>query len=99
MARLILMPSAWDDLDGITRYIAEKEARPEVARAILAEIYAKCEKYAEHPTIGQRFPTPKRAYRMFRHKRWVIFYLEIKDGIKVYRIVDGARDFDQLFGR
>jgi plasmid stabilization system protein ParE len=35
--------------------------------------------------------------RVFSHKRYVIVYRALADGIEVLRVVDGARDYPSLF--
>ena len=37
-------------------------------------------------------------YRFFVHKRYVIVYEELEDGIIVQLVVDSARDWARLFG-
>jgi len=99
MAKVERTDIAQADLDEIVHYIAVDQERPEIAEQIVLDIAEKCEKYAMDPQIGQAMDHWVEGCRAFRHKRWVILYDEIDDGIEVLRIVDGARDLDELFGR
>ncbi len=85
------------DLEEIIYYIAIIDGRPFVAEKIAEEIRAECEKYAEHPLIGEAEPRLGANCRRFVHKRWVIFYRSQDEGLGVLRVIDGARDFDRLF--
>jgi len=37
-------------------------------------------------------------FRVFTHKRWVVVFRPIDNGIEVMRILDGSRDFSRIFG-
>lgn len=91
-------PEAEADLEEIAYYIAVKEHRPLVAEQIVLGIHEACFKYAASPSVGQLEPRLGIDCRRFTFKRWVIIYRPWKDGIALLRIVDGARDFDRLFG-
>jgi toxin ParE1/3/4 len=86
------------DLEEIVYYIAVEDKRPQVAEQIAGEIRDACDRYAEHPLVGEREPRLGGSCRRFTHKRWVILYRPEETGISVIRVVDGARDFDRLFG-
>lgn len=91
-------PEAESDLEEIAYYIAVKEHRPLVAEQIVCGIHEACFEYAASPLIGQSEPRIGVDCRRFTFKRWVILYKPWEQGIAVLRIVDGARDFDRLFG-
>jgi len=97
MPYAIYTPSADQDLDEIWEYIAIKKRQPEEAENILREIHEKCDEYAVNPKIGQMFKEAGPEYRICRHKRWVIVYRPVESGIEVFRVVDGARDFERIF--
>lgn len=97
MPQAIRTQAAQQDLDEIAWYIAVQESRPRVAYQVIDEIIAKCELLASNPSLGTAKPLLGDNYRIFSHKRWVIIFRPIDDGIEVLRIVDGARDYNRLF--
>lgn len=97
MAAALHSLQAEKDLEEIDYQIAVTDGRPFNAERIVDEILAKCDFYAGCPLIGTAADYFFEGCRIGRHKRWVIFYRIRKDGIEVVRIVDGARDFPNLF--
>jgi len=97
MPRALRTEAAQKDLDDIAWYIAVHESRPRVAYKNIDDIIAKCELLANNPLLGTAKPEFGDRYRIFSHKRWVILFRPIEDGIEVLRIVDGSRDFSRLF--
>ena len=97
MPRAIRTEAAEQDLSEIAWYIAVHEARPTVAFKIIDEIIAKCDLHAENPLLGTPKPEFGEKYRVFSHKRWVIIFRPIHEGIEVMRIVDGSREYSRLF--
>ena len=47
--------------------------------------------------MGTARPDLGEDLRVFSHKRYVIVYRALADGIEVLRVVDGARDYPSLF--
>ncbi len=92
-----LTPAAAQDLEDIGYYIGIDQHRPSIAETILREIDATCRLYATQPLMGTSRPDLGESYRVFHHKRWVIIYRPISDGIEILRVVDGARDYPSLF--
>jgi toxin ParE1/3/4 len=97
MSRVARTPVAERDLDGIFDYIAEESGRPTTAVAILREIAQKCALYAQQPEMGTSRPDLGADIRVFSHKRYVVVYQPLPDGIEVLRVIDGARDYPSLF--
>ena len=97
MSRVERTPAAEQDLRDIGYYIGVEQHRPSTAEAILREIDAQCRTYSTKPLMGTPRPDLGQGYRVIHHKRWVIIYQPIDDGIEVLRIVDGARDYPSLF--
>lgn len=97
MAQVFRTEAAENDLREIAYYIAVNDGRPSTADKIVDEILEKCRGYAESPDIGTRADQLGPDYRLFAHKRWVVIYRAVSDGILVLRIVDGARDYPSLF--
>lgn len=96
MNRLFIAPAAERDLQAILEYIARDRAH--TARATIARIKATMALLATQPLMGQRRPGFPEDQRSFPTVRWVIFYRVVDDGIEVHRVIDGARDIDNLFG-
>ena len=98
MPKVIRTEAAEQDLRDIAYYIAVEDGRPLVADKLIDEITAKCDSYAQTPgIIGTDAPHLGEGYRTFPHKRWVIIFRYIQDGIEVLRIVDASRDYPNLF--
>ena len=97
MAQVFRTEAAENDLQEIAYYIAVKDRRPLTAERIVDEILSKCRRYADSPEIGTSADHLGVNYRFFAHKRWVVVYRPVSEGILVLRIVDGARDFSKLF--
>jgi plasmid stabilization system protein ParE len=93
---------AREDLKAVGLYIARQDRRPSVAAKILREIDNKCNDYAEAfsrgSVIGSEAKELGENCRLFTHKRWVIVFEPIRNGIEVLRIFDGSRDYPRLFG-
>ncbi len=97
MPKTVRTKAAQQDLDDLAWYIAVHESRPRVAYKNIDEIIAKCELLASNPLLGTAKPEFGNRYRTFSHKRWVILFRPIEDGIEVMRIVDASRDNSKLF--
>ena len=93
----IWTPEATGDLEEIIYYIAVEQNRPEVAEGVARQIREACDRHATAPLAGERETRLGHECRRFSLKRWIVLYRPYQDGIAVLRIVDGSRDFDQLF--
>jgi len=93
---------AREDLKQIGLYMGRDKHRPSVAAAVLHEIKTKCDEYsaafAEGSVLGTEASQLGQGCRIFSHKRWVIVFEPIKNGIEVLRVLDGSRDYPRLFG-
>jgi plasmid stabilization system protein ParE len=102
MAKAKWTSVAREDLKEVGRYIGRHEGRPSVAAKIVREIHAKCDDYSEAfaagSVIGSDASELGEGCRIISHLRWVIVIEPIEGGIEVLRIVDGSRDYAQLFG-
>lgn len=97
MPRVEWTDHAERDLEEIAWYVGEVDHRPRAARQNVLEIVEKCSLYAASPLMGEARPDLREDCRAFRHKRWVVIYVPISDGLAVVRVVDGARDYPSLF--
>jgi toxin ParE1/3/4 len=98
MPTLQLTDRARDDLLQIADYIGEQQHRRSTAKRVVKGIMEACRQYARGPLIGEPAPELGTGLRLGIHQRWVIIYEALDDGVRVLRIVDGARDYLRLFG-
>jgi plasmid stabilization system protein ParE len=89
-------PLAQQGLEDIAYYIGVTDGRPAIARKNVEEIVKKGDLYAANPNIGTPHFDLASGLYSYRHKRWLIFYRAIPDGIRVHRVVDGSRDYRRL---
>lgn len=99
MARTLWTPRAEKHLEDIAYYIAVDDGRPLTAEKIVREIRDKCELYARNPLLDEARRDLGSNFHVFSHKRWVIVYYPLDDGIVVEAVFDGARDYPRLFQR
>jgi toxin ParE1/3/4 len=96
-ARLLYDVEAQDDLRQIVHYIGIEQMRPDAARNMAAKIHRECKRYAQSPSMGERRDDLLQGIRVFTVRPYVVFYHPLDDGIRVARIIHGARDFPALF--
>jgi plasmid stabilization system protein ParE len=103
MSNLQLSPHGRRDIDEIYDYIARRDQRPLTADNVVRKLQEACQFYADSIASGFMIGTARsdlgEAYRIFTHKRWVILFRPIHDGIEVLRVVDGSRDFTRTIGK
>jgi toxin ParE1/3/4 len=101
MSILRLTPQAQQDIDDIYDYIGRRDRRPATADLVVSELTQECQEYADIFARGSIIGTARHdlgeSYRVFTHKRWVVVFRSIPDGIEVMRVLDGSRDFTRLF--
>lgn len=56
------------------------------------------ESYARQSEMGSLHEDLPDGLRYFVHKRYVIIYEPLEDGIRIHLVVDSARDWTRLFG-
>lgn len=93
---------ARQDVDDIYDYIGVRDGRPATADKFVTDLHEACQSYANAVATGSVLGTARpdlgKSYRLFTHKRWVVVFRPIREGIEVLRVVDGSRDYDRLFG-
>ncbi len=95
MAQVLLTRQADADLADIWLYIAQDNVA--AADTLTGEIHDTFGRLAANPSLG----IPQFQYRetMFCkpvEKRYLIFYEPIEDGIRVLRVLHGARNWERL---
>jgi toxin ParE1/3/4 len=94
MSRLERTPRAELDLLQIWVYVAERNFP--AAEKLLARIEATIELLAAQPMMGERLDGISAGLRRFIVGEYLIAYRPLEDGIRVLRVVHGARDFQRL---
>lgn len=94
MTRLIIAPSAQQDLLDIYDYIARD--KPIAAANWVKKIEEKCKLIAAMPEFGERRPEFGADIRSSVVGRYVIFFRQIENGIEVARVIAGDRDIRSL---
>lgn len=93
-------PEAEEEVDEIAAtFIAIHSDRPLVAEQLIIDLHGKADRFARSPGMGSRHPNVPAPMRVLLHKRWVVVYEPNEDdeGITILRLIDGSRDFTQLF--
>ena len=97
MARLDISPEANRDLVEIGLYIARQSGSRQRAESFLDLIYQTCETLATQPEMGElRMEFATGRYRSFSVGNYVIYFCPASDGIRIARILHGARDHNTL---
>ena len=99
MSRVLPTPEASGDIKEIARYLAHEQHRRRAAERFVQELDRKFQLYATQPRMGTARPDLGEQYRSFTHDRpGVVIYRPLDDGILILRVVDGSRDFADIFG-
>jgi len=97
MTDVIWSPRASDDVENILYYIRTTSGRPLTAQRIGEEFVELAERVADSAYPGFRHPFAPPEWQYVRHKRWLIFFQRLRQGVEVMRVVDAARDLPRLF--
>ncbi len=103
MGKYFLSPEALEDIDTIWLYIAQDN--PEAADRVVESAYRACVSLAMHPQLGpvrrfsDRDPPDIRFFVLTDFPNYIIFYRIVPDGVEIVRVLHGAQDIDNLFGR
>jgi len=92
--KLKFTPVARDDLEQIWDYIAENN--PQAATRMAQMLMQKCQLLAENPLLGRQRNEIAPNLRSFPTKSYTIFY-RISENLEIIRILNAARDIDNLF--
>jgi len=96
MARLVILPAARTDLIEVGDFIALDS--PERAASFVAEIEARMIEVAERPGSFPARDELHKDLRSARHGRYLIFFVEAGDEVRIVRVLHGARDLASLLG-
>ena len=95
MPRVLKRPRADADLEEIWWYIAQDD--PDSADRLLDKIEERCKLLARFPLMGASREELMPSLRSSPAGNYVVFYLPLKDGIEVVRVLPGMMDIDALF--
>lgn len=95
MKRLEFSPAARTDLLEIGLYIASDD--PVRADSFLAELEIKARQAAERPRSFPARDDISPGLRAAGHGRYLIFFRELDDEVRIVRVLHGARDLPRLF--
>lgn len=95
--RVIISPKARRDLIDIGRY-TEKQWGNTQRKKYLAQLKARFEKLAQHPSLGRRRDELPEAPLGYHEGRHVIFYRPLADDIEIVRVLHDSMDFSRHLG-
>ncbi|MFZ4411283.1 MAG: type II toxin-antitoxin system RelE/ParE family toxin [Paracraurococcus sp.] len=94
MKRLVFSPAARADLVAIALYIAEDN--PDRAFSFVAELEAKAHQAAERPASFPARDDVCPGLRAARHGRYLLFFRESLEEVRIVRVLHGARDLPRM---
>jgi toxin ParE1/3/4 len=98
MNRVVVAPSARDDLDRIWDYIAIESESPIAAEKLLDRIHETFAQIARNPGSGTTCEWLRPGLRRFPVWPYIIFYTPQRDAVEILRVLHGARNIEALFG-
>jgi plasmid stabilization system protein ParE len=96
MSAALRTEAADDDLRRIAYQIGVESGRPSVADRIIDELLDACDelaRVASFAELGTAAPELGTGIRLFSHRRWVIIFRYIEQGVLILRIADGSQDY------
>jgi toxin ParE1/3/4 len=91
MARRHIRPDAEDDLDSIWFFIAEDS--PRAADATIDRLTETFDMLLTMPQAVRTRPEFGKNVRSFAVDNFVIYYIKVPEGIDIFRVIHGRRDF------
>lgn len=95
MLKIHKSPEAENDLDEIWWYIAQDNL--DSADRLLDEIEETCWKLAKFKDMGRSRDELYPGLQSFPVGMYLIFYLPVRGGIEIVRVLHGMRDIDTFF--
>jgi toxin ParE1/3/4 len=95
MSRYLLSALARNDLDAIWDYIGIENDRPSAAHRLIEALVEKFEMLARQPLMGQAredLADLVEDVRSFSVGNYVIYYQPVAEGVRIGRVLHGARD-------
>lgn len=88
-------PASRQDIREIARFIMKDN--PRRARSFVDELKGRCARLAENSKLYPLRDDITAGLRMVAHGDYLIFYRETDGGVRIERILHGARDYTSLF--
>lgn len=95
MPRIVRSYPARDDLRQIWLYIAQHNLT--AADRLIDRFERTLRSLARHPFMGEAVPQYRPSLRRFTVGNYVLYYEPIKGGVRLVRVLHGARRIDELF--
>ncbi len=95
MPVIVKRPRALADIAEIWDYIADDNE--ERADSFVVSLDGKFQTLAKNPRLGRQRDELSANLRSWHFGRYVIFYLPLKDGVEIIRVLHGARDIVSIF--
>ncbi len=95
MSNYRISPLAYDDLEQIFLYIAERNL--DAARKLMTEMIRQVDLAARNSSIGSTKDEFMVGVRMFPYKKYNIYYFKTEAGIEVFRVLHSSRDQYEVF--
>jgi toxin ParE1/3/4 len=95
MVKILLSPKAEKDLDEIWWYIAQDS--PASADKLLDEIEDTSRRLARFKNMGRSRDELYPGLQSFPVGKYLIFYMPIRGGIEIVRVLHGMMDIDAFF--
>ncbi len=95
MSNYRISPLAYDDLEQIFLYIAERNL--DAARKLMTEMIRQFDLAARNSSIGSTKDEFMVGVRMFPYKKYNIYYFKTEAGIEVFRVLHSSRDQYEVF--
>lgn len=96
MKPLVFLPAARSDLKAIALFIAEDN--PDRAVTFVEELRLVAAEAARRPASFPARPDLAVGLRAARHGRYLLFFEESADEVRIVRVLHGARDLQRLLG-
>ena len=93
--RVIFAPAARVDLKEIGDYIASDNRA--AAKRLIAELHERAARLNDAPRLGRSRSELQNGLRSVAFRSYVIFYRVEDAGVRIERIIHGARDIDAIF--
>jgi toxin ParE1/3/4 len=97
MSRYVISPKAREDLKTISRYVANEGGSPAGARSLRHRFLHHFRKLASQPGMGQATPDLGASVRQWPVGNYVVYYEPSPGGVRIIRVIHGARDLPSAF--
>lgn len=98
MSAFRLAVGAKQDLQNIFAYVAEQSGEQR-AHALVREIISTFPHLSEFPRMGMGRSDLSRGLRSFPVAKYLVFYRRYLDGVRIIRVIHGARAINRIFRR